>query len=226
MNFCSPTKFPKDPKYCHNALVFAPDKTVLQSLKEIQTFDMGLVVPNEDVSFLSSHIKFHFLEEAGTALSTIDQSRFNVIISNTQKIILKKQHTDKSASDRLFKSGTPTYESGSVYDEYSYLYEDNTTPENEADLTLNQRFQKLTRLEQLGIFVDEAHHAFGNKLATDMGIQKSKTSLRLTIDETRGKLEEIRNTRLCLLQFYRHALRWAAGTARSRLRLRAKGSDR
>ena len=29
--------------------------------------------------------------------------------------------------------------------------------------TTNQRFEKLMRLEQLGIFVDEAHHAFGNK---------------------------------------------------------------
>ena len=56
-------------------------------------------------------------------------------------------------------------------------------------LTTNQRFQKLTRLEQLGIFVDEAHHAFGNQLATDMGLGKSKTSLRLTIDELAANLE-------------------------------------
>ena len=74
--FLLANKFPKDPDYCHNALVFAPDKTVLQSLKEIQTFDMGLVVPPEYVNFLSSHIQFHFLEEAGTALSTMDRSRF------------------------------------------------------------------------------------------------------------------------------------------------------
>ena len=187
--FLLANKFPKDLKYCHNTLVFAPDKTVLQSLKEIQTFDMGLVVPPEDINFLSSHIKFHFLEEAGTSLSTIDQSRFNVIISNTQKIILKKQHTIKTASDLLFKSGAPTYEAETVYDEFAHLYEDDTTPENEVDLTLNQRFQKLTRLEQLGIFVDEAHHAFGNKLATDMGIKKSKTSLRLTIDELAANLK-------------------------------------
>lgn len=193
--FLLANKFPKDPKYCHNALVFAPDKTVLQSLKEIQTFDMGLVVPAEYVNFLSSHIQFHFLEESGTALSTIDQSRFNVIISNTQKIILKRQHKEKSASDRLFKSGAPTYKPGTVYEEFADLY-DFDTPEKEADLTLNQRFQKLTRLKQLGIFVDEAHHAFGTKLAGDMGQQKSKTSLRLTIDELAASLEKL-ETRVC-----------------------------
>ena len=186
--FLLANKFPKDPKYCHNALVFAPDKTVLQSLREIQTFDMGRVVPSEYVSFLSRHIRFHFLDEAGTTLSTTDRSLFNIIISNTQKIILKKQHTERSASARLFASKVPTYEPESVYDEASDLYNFDV-PEDENELTANQRFQKLTRLEQLGIFVDEAHHAFGSKLARDMGLQKSKTSLRLTIDELAASLE-------------------------------------
>lgn len=192
--FLLANKFPKEPKYCHNALVFAPDKTVLQSLKEIQTFDMGRVVPPEYVNFLSSHVQFHFLEEAGTALSTMDRSRFNIIISNTQKIILKKQHTEKSASERLFTQ-TPTYEPGSVYDEFSDL-DELDIPEDEKDLTTNQRFQKLTRLEQLGIFVDEAHHAFGNKLAANMGIRNSKTSLRITIDELATSLERA-GTHVC-----------------------------
>ena len=193
--FLLANKFPKDPKYCHNALVFAPDRTVLQSLKEIQTFDMAHVVPPEYVNFLSSHIQFHFLEEAGTALSTIDRSRFNLIISNTQKIILKKQHTEKSLIDSLFQSEAPTYQSGSVYDEASDLYGFDV-PEDEKDLTLNQRFQKLTRLEQLGIFVDEAHHAFGSQLARDMGIKNSKTSLRLTIDELAARLDQA-GTQVC-----------------------------
>ena len=193
--FLLANKFPKAPNYCHNALVFAPDRTVLQSLKEIQTFDIGLVVPPEYVNFLSSHIKFHFLEEAGTALSTMDQSRFNLIISNTQKIILRKQHTEKSASERLFKSGAPTHQPEGVYDEFSDLY-DSDMPEDEKDLTTNQRFQKLTRLEQLGIFVDEAHHAFGSKLAKDMGLQRSTTSLRLTIDELAANLKQA-GTRVC-----------------------------
>ncbi len=189
--FLLANKFPKDRKYCHNALVFAPDKTVLQSLKKIQTFDMGLVVPAEYLNFLSSHIKFHFLEEIGTSLSTIDQSRFNVIISNTQKIILKRQHTKISAGDRLFQSEIPTYTTGSVYSEFSKLYGFDS-PEDEKELTSNQRFQKLTRLKQLGIFVDEAHHAFGNKLAKDMGIKDrdSLTSLRLTIDELALSLKQ------------------------------------
>ena len=195
--FILANKFPKDEKYCHNALVFAPDKTVLQSLKEIQTFDMRKVVPSEYVNLLSSHIQFHFLQEAGVSLSTIDGSQFNIIISNTQKIILKKQHTERSPSERLFRAETPTHESGSVHDEAAKLL-DLDALEDEDDLTTNQRFQKLTRLEQLGIFVDEAHHAFGSKLATDMGHKKStsKTSLRLTIDELAASLKQA-GTQVC-----------------------------
>ena len=45
--FILANKFPRDEKYCHNALVFAPDTTVLQSLREIQTMDKRLVVPPE-----------------------------------------------------------------------------------------------------------------------------------------------------------------------------------
>ena len=102
--FILANKFPKDRKYCHNALVFAPDKTVLHSLREIQTFEMTKVVPPEYFNFLNSHIQFHFLDEAGATLTILDNSRFNVIISNTQKIILKRQHKEKTSVDTLFNS--------------------------------------------------------------------------------------------------------------------------
>ena len=188
--FILANKWPKDKLYCHNALVFAPDKTVLYSLKEIQSFDMRKVVPPEYVNFLSTHIQFHYLEDAGTSLSTLDRSRFNVIVSNTQKIILKKQHKDKSPTDKLFGSGKPIYQAGSIYDQTSDLY-DFDQPEEEGELTTNQRFEKLTRLEQLGIYVDEAHHAFGKVLAKDMGIgtKETDTSLRTTIDMLAASLE-------------------------------------
>jgi len=180
--FILANKFPKDEKYCHNSLVFAPDKTVLQSLKEIQTFDLSKVVPPEYVNFLTSHLQFHFLEDSGTSLSILDRSMFNIIISNSQKIILKKQHKEKGPLDKLFASGKDIYEKDSVYNENADLYNFDV-PDNESELATNQRFEKLRRLEQLGIYVDEAHHSFGDGLAKDMGITQSANSLRTTIDE-------------------------------------------
>jgi type III restriction enzyme len=176
-------KFEKDARYCHNALVFAPDKTVLHSLKEIESFDLTRVVPPEYVNFLTTHLRFHYLEEAGTSLDTLDRSRFNIIVSNTQKIILKRQHKEKTSVDRLFGATGETLAANSVYADAADLYNFDQ-PEDEVDLTTNQRFEKLRRLEQLGIFVDEAHHAFGKALAKDMGVgaKETDTSLRTTID--------------------------------------------
>lgn len=186
--FLLANKFPKDHKYCHNALVFAPEKTVLQSLKEIQTFDKSKVIPPEYLNFINSNIRFHFLEDSGATLTILDRSRFNVIISNTQKIILKQQSKEATPIDKLFKNNKPTYKTTSVYEKYAHLY-DFDEPDDDESLTTNQRFEKLRRVTQLGVYIDEAHHAFGNQLATDMGIKKTKTSLRITVDELAASLK-------------------------------------
>jgi type III restriction enzyme len=188
--FILANKWPKDTRYCHNALVCSPDKTVLQSLRELESFPLARVVPPEYVNFLTAHIRFHYLEETGTSLDTLDQSRFNVIVSNVQKIILKKRHKQDTPLDNLFRATPEAFAVGGVYGEAADLYGFDE-PEDEAELTTNQRFEKLTRLEQLGIYVDEAHHAFGADLAKDMGIgaKPTDTSLRTTIDKLAAKLK-------------------------------------
>ena len=146
--FLLANKYPRDKRFCHNALVFAPDKTVLQSLREIMTFDKTKVVPPEYARVLDSNIKFHFLDETGTILHTIDDSDFNIIISNTQKIIVKKKRKEVSAAETLF-SGSSSLLSA-VYggdDDEDDAWDDTT-------LIDNQRFKKLCRLPQLGVYVD------------------------------------------------------------------------
>jgi hypothetical protein len=184
-------KFDKDTKYCLNALVFAPDKTVLQSLREIESFDKSRVIPPEYANFINANLKFHYLEESGTSLDTMDKSRFNIIVSNTQKIILKRKNKDKTAPDKLFGTTGDTFSRAGVYADTADLYGFDQ-PEDEADLTTNQRFEKLRRLEQLGIYVDEAHHAFGKTLAKDMGqgAKETDTSLRTTIDMLAASLQQ------------------------------------
>ena len=178
--FLLANKFSKDARFCKNALVFAPDKTVLQSLKEIQTFDLDLVVPPEYANFLRSNLKFHFLDDTASTIGAQDGSSFNVIISNTQKIILKRRSAEPTLTDKLFaeKSGTLS----EVYGElYAMLGE--AAPESDADLAVNARFQRIARLPQLGIYVDEAHHSMGAALEKDLGQAKQDSALRNTIDE-------------------------------------------
>jgi type III restriction enzyme len=186
--FILANKYPKDPKYCHNVLVFAPDKTVLQSLREIQTFDLSRVAPPEYVNWLQANLKFFFLDDTGDALNAIEHSMFNIIISNTQKIILKKQHKERTPSLALFQDYGKVYKAKSLNKDYEDLYgfDINT----DTDLITNQRFAKLTRLKQLGIYVDEAHHVFGNALADDLMSTTRATSLRVTINELAANLEE------------------------------------
>ena len=181
-------KYPKSEKYCHNALVFAPDKTVLQSLKEIQTFDKTKVIPAEYVNWLETNLKFYFLDESGDALNAIEESKYNIIISNSQKIILKRKHKGKSPSQELFEDYSTTYKAKSLNKDFEDLY--GFEIDTDQDLITNQRFAKLTRLQQLGVYVDEAHHVFGNQLAKDFGLEKSSTSLRVTINELAENLKE------------------------------------
>ena len=185
--FLLANKYPKDERYCHNALVFAPDKTVLHSLKEIQTFDKSKVIPPEYVNWLDTNLKFHFLDETGDSLNTIENSKYNIVISNTQKIILKKQHTDKTPIAKLFADNSRNYNIAELNKDYLDLYLGDL--ENESDLLTNQRFEKLRRLNNLGIYVDEAHHIFGNALADDLLFSKKTTSLRLTINQLAKNLE-------------------------------------
>lgn len=171
-------KYPTDKRFCHNALVFAPDKTVLQSLREIMTFDKTKVVPPEYARVLDANIKFHFLDETGTVLHTIDDSDFNIIISNTQKIIVKKKRKAETAAQTLFSGSSSLL---------STVYGGDADSEDDAwdDATLmdNQRFKKLCRLPQLGVYVDEAHHLFGADLEKQIRSSgPSKTSLRDTIN--------------------------------------------
>ena len=157
-------KYPRDNRFCHNALVFAPDKTVLQSLRKIMTLDKTKVVPPEYAQVLDSNIKYHFLDDTSTALHTIDDSDYNIIISNTQKIIVKKKRKEVTPEQMLFSGNSSLL---------SAIYGDTGEEEDDAwdDTTLmdNQRFKKLSRLPQLGVYVDEAHHLFGADLEKQIG---------------------------------------------------------
>lgn len=169
--FLLANKYPKNKLYCHNALVFAPDKTVLESLREIMTFDKKLVVPEEYVHILDENIKFHYLDDASTTLGTIDDSDFNIIISNTQKIIVKKKRKESTATDKLFND----------IDLLADVYGDEIA--DDGSLMMNQRFEKICRLPRLGVYVDEAHHLFGADLEKQLrATTAEKTSLRDTIN--------------------------------------------
>lgn len=184
--FLLASKYPKDSRFCHNALVFAPDRTVRQSLREIETFDRSQVIPPEYSSILNTNIKFHFLDDDASTLNTIDGSSFNLIISNTQKIILKTRRAEMSPQEKLMKMSSVRND---LFSEIDDFYGDLDELMDEKEVITNQRFEKLKRLKQIGIYVDEAHHMFGKELMSSLQSNDRKTSLRNTINELASELE-------------------------------------
>jgi len=129
---------PDDKRFAKNALVFAPDTTIIESLKEIKTFDYTRIVPKEYQNILLN-IKYHYLESPETPLSPI--GNYNIIISNSQKIILKTKRTE-NGTKRLFGDWG----------------------EMEKREIENRRLAALRGLSNLIVFVDEAHHSYGETL--------------------------------------------------------------
>ncbi len=177
-------KYPEDERFCHNALVFAPDRTVLQSLREIQTLDKSKVVPPGYVEWLDANLKFQFLDDTSLSLTVLDGSKYNIVITNNQKIILKRSHQEKTAAETLFSAGWRAAD-----DPFAGLDGLEEGIETEEDLIANQRFEALKRLTNLGIYVDEAHHAFGKALERDLTGGEEK-SLRMTINELAASLKK------------------------------------
>lgn len=132
---------PDDERFAKNILVFAPDTTIIDSLKEIKTFDYTKVLPKGYRNILLN-IKYHYLESPDTPLSPI--GNYNLIVSNSQKIILKRKNGD---------NGMKSLFGGSKM---------------ERQMTENSRLSTIRQLERLSIFVDEAHHSYGKTMDAEL----------------------------------------------------------
>jgi hypothetical protein len=147
---------PEDKRFAKNALVFAPDTTIIESLKEIKTFDYSKVLPKEYQNILLN-IKYHYLESTETGLSPI--GNYNVIVSNSQKIILKTRNSDTEGGvKKLFG-------------------DKNELAKREVE---NARLRAIRELNNLIIFVDEAHHSYG------VNLEGALKKTRQTIDYLHG----------------------------------------
>ncbi len=136
---------PEDKRFAKNALVFAPDTTIIESLKEIKTFDYTKVLPKEYETVMLN-VKYHYLEDPKTPLSLIEGSNFNVVVSNSQKIIIKTRRVKMVGKVSLFA--------------------DERVKEQED--VVNNRLRSIRSLSNLAVFVDEAHHSYGMTLDDEL----------------------------------------------------------
>lgn len=157
--FALAARHPDDSRFAKNALVFAPDKTIIESLKEVKAFLSGeaaKVLPRE-LQDITLSVKYHYLESTEMQLSLV--GNFNIIVSNSQKIILKTRSAEARGARRLFGDRS----------------------ELERREVENARLQAIRQLSGLVVFVDEAHHSYGETMEGTL----KKT--RQTIDYLHGK---------------------------------------
>ncbi|MDO8609016.1 MAG: DEAD/DEAH box helicase family protein [bacterium] len=140
-----------DNRFAKNVLVFAPDTTIIESLKEIKSFDYTKVLPREYQSIVLN-IKYHYLESTETSLTPI--GNYNVVVSNSQKIILKTRHKE---------------------DKQTALFRNETLLKNRT--VENKRLQAIRELNDLIVFVDEAHHSFGTTLEGSLKKQRKQLTI-------------------------------------------------
>ena len=133
-----------DGPFVQNALVFAPGKTIIQSLREIADIPFDRILPERMYKPFAAALKLTFTRDGDKELSgVVWGSRYNVVVTNTEKIRIQKPNRHKAVDSQL----TLPIE----------------TEDRDAEIA-NLRLQAIASLPNLAVFSDEAHHTYGQKL--------------------------------------------------------------
>ncbi len=131
--------------FVKNALVFAHGKTILGALKELSDIPYEKILPTRLYKEFITSVKFTYTRDGEKDIPIIKESNFNIIVTNTEKIRLRKEDIK---SDLFKKWETPT--------------------KDRKELIANQRLQTIASLPNLAIFSDEAHHTYGQSLDKEL----------------------------------------------------------
>lgn len=139
--------YPQGP-FVQNALVFAPGKTIIESLRELAALPYDRILPQRLYKQFAASVKITFTRDGDPDIPIIEKSVFNVVVTNTEKIRIQKETIRKSDIGGLFVSAQK---------------------EDEARAEVaNRRLRKLASLPHLAVFSDEAHHTYGQALDTEL----------------------------------------------------------
>jgi type III restriction enzyme len=134
--------------FVKNALVFAPGKTILGALKQISDTPFERILPPRLYKQFISSVKITYTQDGKKTIPVRDESSFNIIVTNTEKIRIQKR-TKTNAQRNL-----PSYEL--------------EVKDKEEEEIANLRLQTIASLPRLAIFSDEAHHTYGKQLGKDL----------------------------------------------------------
>ena len=147
--------------FAHNALVFAPGKTIVHALRELAEVPYDGILPPRFYKPFSASMKLTFTRDGETDIPVVPASSFNVIVTNIEKIRITKETIRKGDLGGLF----------------SDMQLDKAKRE-----VANARLQKLASLPRLAIFSDEAHHLYGQSL--DTRLKRVRETVNYLADNT------------------------------------------
>ena len=142
--------------FVRNALVFAPGKTIIESLRELAEVPYDRILPPRLHKPFAASVKLTFTRDGDPDIPIIQGSVYNVVVTNTEKIRIQKETIRKKDLGATL---------------FSASREDEARTE-----VANRRLLKIASLPSLAVFSDEAHHTYGQ--AMDTGLKK----VRKTVD--------------------------------------------
>jgi len=156
--FSMSIEYPEE-NFMKNALVFAPGTTIIESLREISDMPFEKILPQRFYKSFMANVKMVYTRNGEKSIPVQDNSTYNLIVTNTEKIALKKIAKRK----------------GQTQIEFEEL-------KKQEKLLSNARLNKISSLSRLGIFSDEAHHTYGNKLGDEL--KRVRSTINHLHDET------------------------------------------
>jgi len=132
-------------QFVENALVFAPGKTIIESLRELASTRYDDLLPPRLHGPFAASLKLTFTRDGERDIPVTRGSRFNLVVTNTEKIRIQARPVRRAAG----------------FLQLSALAE-------EAREEANLRLQTLASLPHLGVFSDEAHHTYGQSLDAEL----------------------------------------------------------
>lgn len=133
--------------FVENALVFAPGKTIIESLRELAETSYDKILPPRLYKDFAASIKLTFTPDGAKDIPVVRESSFNVVVTNTEKIRIQK----------------PTVRAAKGWTQ-QHLEEVVKQQTEDANL----RLQTIASLPHLAVFSDEAHHTYGQAMGTDL----------------------------------------------------------
>jgi type III restriction enzyme len=157
--FALAMEYPEGP-FVQNALVFAPGKTIIESLRELAAIPYDRILPPRFHKPFAASVKLIFTRDGEKDIPVVRQSLYNVVVTNTEKIRIQKEAVRRSDLAGLLARGR----------------------EDEARAEVaNLRLQALASLPNLAVFSDEAHHTYGQSLDAEL------KKVRKTVDYLAGQ---------------------------------------